>query len=145
MPRLILSIAMLVAVGSPAGAAERFIITERETSSFVVAQYVPPVEFVVTDRLVSAAVKPGEIETAATRRPVVILYTATWCAPCRAARQALQQSRLPFDLQFIDITHGGQPAYVDSIPYFEWDAPGGRRFAKWTNVAELVRRWQLTQ
>lgn len=145
MPRHTLSIAMLVAVGLPAGAAERFIITERETSSFVVAQYVPPVEFVVTDRLVSAAVKPGEIETAATRRPVVILYTATWCAPCRAARQALQQSRLPFDLQFIDVTHGGQPAYVDSIPYFEWDAPGGRRFAKWTNVAELVRRWQLTQ
>jgi thiol-disulfide isomerase/thioredoxin len=145
MPRLILCIAMLAAMGLPAGATERFIITEHETLSFVVAQYVPPVEFVVTDRLAPTVFKAGEIDTAVTRRPVVIFYTATWCAPCRAARQALQQSRLPFDLQFIDVTHGGQPAYVDSIPYFEWDAPGGRRFAKWANVAELVRRWQLTQ
>lgn len=119
--------------------ADRFIITEHDTWGFVVEQRAGPPEFVVTDRELPSN-KPVTV-----KRPIVLLYSATWCAPCRAARQELERSRLPFDIRVVDVTHGGQPEYVDSIPYFEWDSPRGRRYAKWSSVNDLVKRWELSQ
>ncbi len=132
-------IALIVWPASIVYGADRFIITEHDTSGFVVEQRAGPAEFIVTDR------EPLSTKPTTVQRPVVLLYSATWCAPCRAARQELERSRLPFDIRVVDVTHGGQPEYVDSIPYFEWDSPRGRRYAKWSSVSDLVKRWELTQ
>ena len=122
-----------------ATAGERFIVTEHDTSGFVVEHRVGVAEFVVTDRALPVSTP------VATKRPVVLLYSATWCTPCRIARRELERSQLPFEIRVVDVTAGGQPEYVDSIPYFEWHSPRGRWFAKWTSVAELIRRWELTR
>jgi hypothetical protein len=128
----------LAGLHSLACGADRFLVTERDTSGFVINEHSHGTAFVVTDREL-----PGT-PPAATRRPIVLLYSARWCAPCRAARQELERSRLPFEVRVVDVTVGGQPGYVDSLPYFEWDSPRGRWFAKWTSAADLVKRWELT-
>ena len=122
-----------------AAAGERFIVTDHDTSGFVVEHRDGVAKFVVTDRALPVT-KPVP-----TPRPVVLLYSATWCTPCRVARQELERSRLPFEIRVVDVTEGGLPEYVDSIPYFEWHSSRGRWFAKWTSVAELIRRWELTR
>ena len=117
---------------------ERFTVTDRSHSGFVVESPTHSAEFVVTDRAAP------QVKSVATPRPIVLLYSARWCAPCRAARQELDKADLPFEIRVVDVTDGGQPAYVDGIPYFEWQTPRGRWFARWTNVADLVKRWELT-
>lgn len=129
----------LAGLHSLACGADRFLVTERDTSGFVISEQSHSTAFVVTDRELPLA------QPAATRRPIVRLYSARWCAPCRAARQELERTRLPFEVRVVDVTAGGQPGYVDSLPYFEWDSPRGRWFAKWASAADLVSRWELTQ
>jgi len=102
--------------------AQTFVVTDR-----------PEAAFVVTDNGV------------ATKKPVVILYSAQWCVPCRVARSELERADLPFRIEIKDVTNGGQPAYVDGIPYFEWRSPSGHWFAKWESVADLVGRWKASQ
>lgn len=125
--------------------AESFAVTERFKAEFVVEDANSPA-FVVTDR---ASPLPAMTDTAGgsttTPRPIVRVYSAKWCVPCRIARQELERASLPFELQVVDVTLGGQPGYVDEIPYFEWQTPRGRWFAKWTSVADLVKRWELTR
>ena len=128
----------LAGLHSLACGADRFLVTERDTSGFVIGEYYRATAFVITDRELPGA------PPAATLRPIVLLYSARCCAPCRAARQELERSRLPFELRVKDVTTGGQPGYVDSLPYFEWESPRGRWFAKWTSAADLVNRWELT-
>ncbi|MDB5338686.1 MAG: hypothetical protein JWN70_4305 [Planctomycetaceae bacterium] len=142
MHRHLLRVPAFVLLTCPASVvlcADRFIVTEHDTSGFVVEHHAGPGQFIVTDR------EPPLTKPVTIKRPVVLLYSASWCAPCRVARQELERSRLPFDIRVIDVTNGGQPEYVDSIPYFEWDSPRGRRFAKWSSVSDLVKRWELTR
>lgn len=133
------ALALLIWPTSVVFCADPFIVTERDTSGFVVEHHAGPLQFIVTDR------EPQLVKPAATKRPIVLLYSATWCAPCRAARQELERSRLPFEIRVVDVTAGGQPEYVDSMPYFEWESPRGRWFANWSGVGNLVKRWELTQ
>ncbi len=125
-----------------ASGTERFIVTDRRPSEFIVEYLAHSADFVVTDRE-PPDIKPTH-KPAVTPRPIVLLYSAKWCAPCRAARQALDKAALPFEIRVVDVTEGGQPAYVDGIPYFEWQTRRGRWFGKWTTVEDLVKRWELT-
>lgn len=137
--RQIAGCSLLIWTAAVVCGADRFIVTEHDTSGFIVAHRAGSAEFLVTDRAWP------ETKPVTRQRPIVWLYSATWCIPCRIARQELERSVLPFAVRVVDVTSGGQPAYVDSIPYFEWDSPRGRRFAKWTSAAELIKRWELTQ
>ena len=125
-----------------ANGTERFVVTERAASGFVVVHLTHSADFVVTDRE-PPGIRPSH-KPAVTPRPIVLLYSARWCAPCRAARQELDKADLPFEIRVVDVTDGGQPTYVDSLPYFEWRSPRGRWFAKWTSVEDLIKRWELT-
>ncbi len=131
--------------GSVTAGSEAFIVTERFAPEIAPAS-ASSLAFVVTDRdsplPIAGVAEPG---SANTPRPVVWFYSAKWCVPCQVARQELERAHLPFELRVVDVTQGGQPDYVDGIPYFEWKSPRGRWFAKWTNAADLIKRWELTR
>lgn len=79
-------------------------------------------------------------------RPVVRMYTATWCGPCQQAKANLRGADLPFDLQMVDVSNGGHPAWCDSIPAFAWEHNGQTRFILgFPGVKQLISRWETTR
>lgn len=60
--------------------------------------------------------------------PHVRFYSATWCKYCPQTKRQIDQARkaglLPFDVDLIDVSNGGQPEWCDTIPTFAWDVNG---------------------
>jgi hypothetical protein len=87
-----------------------------------------------------------DVSTKAATRPIVTMYSATWCLPCQRAKAELQTATLPFDVQVTDVSHGGQPEWCESLPAFGWPAKGKIRYVLgFPGVGQLVRSWQATQ
>ncbi len=80
-----------------------------------------------------------------TQRMVVTMYTATWCAPCQRAKAELIGGKLPFDVQYQDVSRGGQPGWCESIPAFAWIVNGQTRYVLgFPGVPQLVDAWART-
>jgi len=83
-------------------------------------------------------------------RPVVRLYTATWCSPCHGVKDDIKAARkaglLPFDVDLVDVSNGGHPEWCDTIPAFAWDVNGQAYYVQdYQSVDILVRRWRASQ
>lgn len=79
-------------------------------------------------------------------RPRVTMYSATWCVPCQKAKAELQGKSLPFELKIVDVSHGGQPDWCDSIPAFAWQVRGQTRYVLgFPGVTKLIAIWQTTR
>lgn len=95
-----------------------------------------------TKVLASAPVTPEKPKASL---PVVTMYSATWCGPCRQAKAELKAVVLPFELQIVDVSKGGQPAWCESLPGFGWEHNGQTRFILgYPGVKQLVARWEAT-
>jgi thiol-disulfide isomerase/thioredoxin len=99
---------------------------------------------VVATKPVEVAVTKPE-PTKAAIKSVVRFYSASWCAPCKAAKATLNQAKLPFTLEAIDVDVHGWPLGVDTIPHFEWDSPRGKLYTKWHGTTDLVGKWKYSQ
>lgn len=79
-------------------------------------------------------------------RSVMYLHTASWCAPCQAAKKALTKEileKLPFTIEVRDST---EYEYPHPIPAFHWDTPNGpMKLEGWYGVDHLVSEWTKTQ
>jgi len=103
----------------------------------------------------SVTVEPSAyVVTVETAKPpakstsVVNLYSATWCAPCQAAKAELKAAAkdLPFTVRIVDVSNGGQPGYVKSLPWVSWPKAEGEVWQRsYPGVKELVSEWQNTQ
>lgn len=105
---------------------------------------------------VSAAVAMQSVETPkpftkvekpkASGKPIVRMYTATWCQPCQRAKAELKNAKLPFEIQYVDVGDGSNaPKWCESVPSFAWDHDGQTRYViGFTSVSALVRRWETT-
>jgi hypothetical protein len=74
------------------------------------------------------------------------MYSASWCAPCQSAKRALNNSKLPFDIDYVDVAKGGQPNWCSTIPAFSWDVRGQTRYVLgFSNAGTLVKTWESSQ
>lgn len=88
---------------------------------------------------------PKEPKPKAESRPVVLMYSASWCAPCQHAKAELREAKLPFDIKYVDVSNGGQPAWCESIPAFSWQHKSQTRYVLgFTSVARLIEQWKAT-
>lgn len=79
-------------------------------------------------------------------KPIVKMFSATWCGPCQSAKASLKQSSLPFDIEYVDVSNGGQPSWCSSLPGFGWQANGQTRYVLgFPGVSKLVGQWKATQ
>lgn len=94
---------------------------------------------------------PSPVEAAKPKteaKPVVNLYSATWCAPCQRAKAELKAAAndLPFTVRIVDVSNGGQPAYVESLPWVSWPKAEGEVWQRsYPGVKELVSQWKQSQ
>lgn len=134
-----------------------------QRESMITAAFVALTAFAVLCCLLSAVgaaeysvtVEPSAyvvtVETAkppAKAKPVVNLYSATWCGPCQAAKAELKAAAkdLPFTVRIVDVSNGGQPGYVTSLPWVSWPKAEGEVWQRsYPGVKELVEQWQATQ
>lgn len=89
-------------------------------------------------------------EAASTVKPVVLMYTASWCAPCQIAKQQLAaaaaKGELPFTIQEVDIDI--DRGYQGAVPHFAYKnstTSTGWAFLQkqpgWRGVDELKTKW----
>jgi len=79
-------------------------------------------------------------------RPKIQMFTATWCGPCQSAKAAIKAAKFPFDVEYVDVSNGGQPGWCASIPAFAWQANGQTRYVLgFPGADQLTRKWQATQ
>ena len=82
----------------------------------------------------------------ADQRPRVRMYVATWCAPCQSAKATIKSSKLPFDIEYVDVSNGGQPNWCSTIPAFAWDVKGQTRYVLgFPGSKQLVATWESSQ
>jgi len=85
-------------------------------------------------------------EPKADQRRQVKMYVATWCAPCQSAKATIKVSTLPFDVEFVDVSSGGQPGWCSTIPAFAWDVRGQTRYVLgFPGARQLVTTWENSQ
>ena len=83
--------------------------------------------------------------TPAASKPVVTMYTANWCVPCRRAKAELARATLPFSVREQDVSQGGQPEWCEALPAFAWVVDGQTRYVLgFSGVARLVSSWEQT-
>lgn len=120
----------MLAIGQP---GEQFIVTDR-----------PAADFVVTDRNPWLPPAPA----AADPRPIVVAYSATYCQLCPTVKAELEAAakNLPFRIEWQDITNGGAPPWLDSVPAFAWSMNEKSWYAKgYQGTPDLVARYNNTR
>lgn len=141
--RFVTAILFGVLCGTTAGrVASTFIVTDREAPLFVVTENGQP-----------ATVKPY-----AAVRPTVQGHVASWCNPCQSAKANwLAYSKdhpAPFDIEWVDWSHGGWPAWADklppgeeyALPAYSWVVNKQVRYViGYPGAEKLIQRWQATQ
>ena len=61
------------------------------------------------------------------KRKLVTMFTATWCGKCGVEKAKIQAAgTLPFDVRLVDVSDGGQPGWVTSLPTFWWADNNGQ-------------------
>lgn len=126
-----------------AGRPKSFVITDHDVSGFVVTDH-PSLQ----EKRVVTEHNPGVHED-----DKIFLYSATWCGPCRAAKEALAKIKdKPFVLDIVDVDAEKYPPGFDklptklqTIPHFEWNTPNGRVYTKWKDYEDLVGKWLLSK
>lgn len=93
---------------------------------------------------------PSELGKPKDERFVVKMYTATWCAPCQTAKiavkAAVKEGKLPFDIEFVDVSNGGQPDWCSSIPAFGWQVEKQTRYVLgFPGMPQLIRQWEQSR
>lgn len=122
---------------------QSFVVTERPDPQFIVTDiYLGP--FFEPIKEVHLKPEPAKV------RPVVVMYTAGWCAPCTSAKtnwkDYAKSHDVPFDMVYRDVDNHGFPTWSNTIPAYSFEVDRQTRYViGYPGAEKLIARWQATQ